>query len=105
MRTMRARLFESTPGQLYWRRSEPERISTRNGRSAEGSRPLSSLGFTSTPSRGEVCKPQAATGPIILSSQPGSGEAMDEELREQMEHYQQGELAAFERLYGLLAPR
>ncbi len=30
---------------------------------------------------------------------------MDEELREQMGRYQQGELAAFERMYALLAPR
>lgn len=30
---------------------------------------------------------------------------MDEELREEMGRYQQGELAAFERMYALLAPR
>lgn len=30
---------------------------------------------------------------------------MDEELQEQMERYQRGELSAFERMYALLAPR
>src|SRR5262249_36841330 len=45
MRSIKARDFESTPGQLYWRRSDPERRSTRKGRSADGSLPLSSVGF------------------------------------------------------------
>src|SRR5215208_1698631 len=49
MRSMRARAFESTPGQLYWRRSEPATTSTRKGRSAVGSLPLSSFGFIGSP--------------------------------------------------------
>ena len=45
MRSIKARAFELTPGQLYCRRSEPAMMSTRKGRSAVGRRPLSSLGF------------------------------------------------------------
>src|SRR5688572_30041440 len=44
MRNMSVRDLESTPGQLYWRRSDPEMTRTRNGRAAVGSLPLSSLG-------------------------------------------------------------
>src|SRR5579885_1299665 len=44
MRSMSVRDFESTPGQLYWRRLEPEMTSTRKGRASSGSLPFSSLG-------------------------------------------------------------
>ncbi len=49
MRSIKVRDFESTPGQLYCRRSDPERISTRRGRSDVGSLPFSSLGFIYSP--------------------------------------------------------
>src|SRR4051812_3141583 len=44
MRSISMRDFESTPGQLYCRRWEPDITSTRSGRSPGGSRPLSSFG-------------------------------------------------------------
>src|SRR5215208_6673800 len=49
MRSVSVRDLESTPGQLYCRRSEPEMISTRKGRSEVGSLPFSSFGFISPP--------------------------------------------------------
>src|SRR5262249_21968476 len=49
MRSISVRALESTPGQLYCRRSEPEISSTRKGRSAVGSFPFSSFGFMSAP--------------------------------------------------------
>ena len=45
MRSIRVRALESTPGQLYCRRSEPAISSTRNGRSEVGFAPLASSGF------------------------------------------------------------
>jgi len=45
MRSINVRALESTPGQLYCRRSEPAIIKTRNGRFSGGSLPFSSLGF------------------------------------------------------------
>src|ERR1044072_2069282 len=49
MRGMRGRDLESTRGQLYCLRSEPEIISTRKGRSEVGSFPFSSFGFNVPP--------------------------------------------------------
>src|ERR1044072_838815 len=49
MRSMSVRDLESTPGQLYCLRSEPEIISTRKGRSEAGSFPFSSFGFNVPP--------------------------------------------------------
>src|SRR5437868_14644272 len=44
MRSMSMRDLESTPGQLYWRRWEPEMMRTRKGRLSSASLPFSSLG-------------------------------------------------------------
>ena len=45
MRNIRVRAFESTPGQLYWRRLDPAIMRMRNGLSAVGRFPLVSSGF------------------------------------------------------------
>jgi hypothetical protein len=49
MRSISMRDLESTPGQLYWRRLEPEMRNTRKGRCEVGSLPFSSFGFMAAP--------------------------------------------------------
>src|SRR5438034_10948312 len=72
MRSISARDLESTPGQLYCRRSDPERTSTRNGRRSGGSLPFSSLGFIVCPL---LPRHESSSRGTALPSRPdGSGE-------------------------------